>query len=697
MRSSESYSCIHHSFEYRVRMNPNKVCLSFKNKSLTYSQANQRANLLAQEIIKQGVANDDLIGLCAERGFELIIGILAILKCACAYVPIDPKYPKERRGYLIKDSGIKLLLVDNASEELVENEVVNKIIIPNNCPNTAVENPDLIVGKTNLAYVIYTSGTTGQPKGVLVEHHNVLRLFHETNHWFSFSNNDIWTLFHSVCFDFSVWELWGALLFGGTLVIVPYAVTRKPEQFYNLVCEEKITVLNQTPSAFRGFIAANGKNINQHELSLRYVIFGGESLDVNMLKGWFNQYGNSVELINMYGITETTVHVTYKKISSDFVHTTTSNSIGKPIPDLKLFLLDQQKNLLTKGEVGEIYIAGEGLARGYLNRPALNAERFLAIPHLDEGRFYRTGDLALEDTSGDFIYKGRVDNQIKLNGFRIEPEEIENLVKSKSNVLDAIILVKHFDEGDKQLISFVLTSQEDLKTLSDELNVFFKNTLPIHMRPYKNIVLNEFPITANGKIDKKALLASIENLESNNKHSLKAISQTIESVWKSALETSEYDYDDDFFDLGGSSLALVRMLSTISDVFNIQLEMSAFFDGMTLASLIKEVEKNKNIKTIHPSNNGTKENIKKIITDIWNETVEVDEVDENDDFFDLGGSSLALVRMMSAIDNRFNITLEMKDFLDGITLGLLIENVEKKTKMNIEFRADSRADYYISN
>jgi amino acid adenylation domain-containing protein/FkbM family methyltransferase len=317
-------------------------------------------------------------------------------------------------------------------------------------------------GGNNLAYVIYTSGSTGMPKGVIVQHKNVVRLFASTQSWYHFNANDVWTNFHSIAFDFSVWEIWGALLHGGRLIVVPYAVSRSPEIFYELLSQAQVTVLNQTPGAFRQLMQVEEFSGILPPLSLRLVIFGGETLELSSLKHWFEQHGDQFpQLVNMYGITETTVHVTYQPLTIADLHGKGSK-IGRPIPDLQVYLLDRHLQPVPIGILGEMYIGGAGLARGYLNRPELTAERFVTNPfnNQPEERLYKTGDLARYLPNGDIEYLGRIDHQVKIRGFRIELGEIEAALTQHHAIREAIVIVRQDDPENKRLVAYITPDRD---------------------------------------------------------------------------------------------------------------------------------------------------------------------------------------------------------------------------------------------
>ncbi|MFD9789949.1 amino acid adenylation domain-containing protein [Streptomyces sp. NPDC059070] len=455
---------LHERFEEAVAATPDAVALSYGAGSLTYRELNARANRLARHLRELGVGPDVLVALCLPRSEHIVIGLLAVLKAGGAYVPLDPASPVDRLGHLLTDSAPRALLVDGPLPEGLRAPEVPVVDVRADAhlwadrPDTDLPVATTGLTPAHLAYVIYTSGSTGTPKGVMVEHRNATRLFTATEPWFGFGRDDVWTLFHSFAFDFSVWEIWGALLHGGRLVIVEQATTRSPKDFYALLCAEGVTVLNQTPSAFRQLIAAQGESPAAHRL--RTVVFGGEALDVAALKPWLARPANrDTRLVNMYGITETTVHVTYRPLTGADADLAVS-PIGERIPDLRTYVLDRHGRPAPVGAVGELYVGGAGVARGYLNRPGLTAERFLADPFCPEpdARMYRTGDLARVLPDGTLEYLGRNDDQVKVRGFRIELGEIEAKLLAHPGVEDARVVVREYGEGDRRLVSYVVPS-----------------------------------------------------------------------------------------------------------------------------------------------------------------------------------------------------------------------------------------------
>ena len=449
--------CVHALFEEQAARNPDAIAVVFENEEVSYGQINARANRLAHRLRKLGVGPEILIGLFVERSVDVVVGLLAILKAGGAYVPLDPEYPADRLAFMADDADLKVLLCHEATRERLPKSAASVLDMTAEAEDIAKEslnNPKPLAEPNNLAYIIYTSGSTGKPKGVCVEHRNVARLFKATEETYRFDSNDVWTLFHSHAFDFSVWEIWGALLHGGSLVVVPYMTTRSPALFYDLLVNTGVTVLNQTPSAFYQLIEHEAMlpSDTSEDLALRWVIFGGEVLTPARLKPWFERHSDSgPTLVNMYGITETTVHVTLNPLKPSDAEGTSSN-IGVPIADLQTYILDKCQQLVPVGIPGELYVGGAGVARGYLNRPELTDERFIANPFSDEpkARLYRTGDLCRWLSDGNIEYLGRVDTQVKIRGFRIESGEVENALLSHVNVQEAV--VDAWGEGEKKTI-----------------------------------------------------------------------------------------------------------------------------------------------------------------------------------------------------------------------------------------------------
>jgi amino acid adenylation domain-containing protein len=429
-------------FERQVVRDATAVAVVSGGQKLTYGQLNEQANRVARYLQSLGLGAESRVGLLVERSLEMVVGLLGIVKAGAAYVPLDPSYPAERLQYMVADAGVALVLVGESSSA----EGVRAVKL-SECWSEPAENVKCGASGQSVAYVIYTSGSTGRPKGVMVTHDNVTRLFAAVQGEFQFTERDVWTMFHSYAFDFSVWELWGALLYGGKLVVVPYLVSRSPGEFWQLLETERVTVLSQTPSAFTALmrVAAEAGGNEQ----LRAVVFGGEALDYASLRGWVRERGvERPALVNMYGITETTVHVTYHRITEAEVQAPRGSLIGKPIGDLQCYLLDEWLEPVPVGVGGEIYVGGAGLARGYEGNPGLTAERFVPNPFSAKpgARLYKSGDLARHLPDGNLEYAGRRDAQEKIRGFRVEPGEVEAILGRHDSVKECAVVIMSLTE-----------------------------------------------------------------------------------------------------------------------------------------------------------------------------------------------------------------------------------------------------------
>ncbi len=560
-------------FEEQVAMTPDHVALSFEGIRMSYKELNGKANQLGNYLRGHyRIQTDELVGIKLDRSEWMIIAILGVLKSGGAYVPIDPEYPQERIDYIISDSQCRVMIDQDEINRFRENEAA-----------FGDENPEPVNSPHDLAYVIYTSGTTGRPKGTLIEHKNIVRLFKTGKPLFDFDDRDIWTLFHSYCFDFSVWEMFGALLFGGKLVIIPSMTARDPLAFLQLLIREGVTVLNQTPSSFYNVIKKDSE-ASPAAMRLRYAIFGGEALSPGKLHNWRKRYPGT-KLINMYGITETTVHVTYKEIGEEEIGKNISN-IGRPIPTLSCYVLDKNRNLVPVGVPGEMYVGGEGVARGYLNRAELTAERFIASPFRPGERLYRSGDLVKILESGELEYIGRTDEQVKIRGYRIELSEVERALESNPDVSSAVVLAKANGEGGMELVAY-LTAKEALSVADLRYNL--GRLLPAYMLPSHYVQMDSLPLTPNGKVDKRSLPepaaigmdTGVRYVAPQNTTEEKCV-----EVWQEVLGKSNIGVRDNFFELGGDSIKVLRMLALLRKVTNLDISISDIYKNNTIATLL---------------------------------------------------------------------------------------------------------------
>jgi len=618
-------TCLHHLFEAQVERTPDAEALVFENERLTYRELNRRANQVAHRLRALGVGPETLVGLCVNRSLEMVVGILGILKSGGAYVPLDPTYPQERLTFMLEDTRASVVLTQQSlaanlppnSAEILYLDAPDVQLMPSDA--TANENPVSGVKPENLAYIIYTSGSTGKPKGVLVTHANVVRLFKATESWFHFGPEDVWTLFHSHAFDFSVWEIWGALFYGGRLVIVPYEVSRSPKEFYRLLVRERVTVLNQTPSAFQQLIQAEETGGPEDNLALRLVIFGGEVLELQSLKPWIKRHGDTnPQLVNMYGITETTVHVTYRPIAAEDVQSGRGSVIGVPIPDLQVYVLDRYLHPVPIGVAGELYVGGAGLARGYLNRPELTEERFILNPfsNMPGARLYKTGDVARYLLNRDLEYLGRADQQVQIRGFRVEPGEIEAVLTEHNAVGQTVVIVREDQAGDQRLVAYFVSASHDAVTVI-ELRKHLRTKLPEYMIPQHFVELDALPLTPSGKVDRRALPAPQEDRQTEETYVApqNEVEKVVARIWEELLRVKNIGIHDSFFELGGNSLLLVRMLHKLQESFAKELSIVEMFRHPTIETLAKfltqKQKKARSFATTHDIVKKQKESLKR--------------------------------------------------------------------------------------
>ncbi|WP_197270633.1 non-ribosomal peptide synthase/polyketide synthase, partial [Paenibacillus alvei] len=576
---------IHRLFEEQVERTPDAIAVTAANGILTYRELNERANRLAWTLRTEGVNADKLVGIMAERTTDMLVGLLAILKAGGAYVPIDPEYPSDRIGYMLIDSGADILLLPQHLQEQVDFAGKVMFLDDEQAYGGDISNPAPVNKPSDLAYVIYTSGTTGKPKGTLIEHKNVVRLLFNSKNRFDFRSSDTWTLFHSFCFDFSVWEMYGALLYGGKLVVVPQLTAKNPAKFLELLAEEQVTVLNQTPTYFYQLMRealADGSP----KLNIRMVIFGGEALSPQLLKDWRTKYPRT-KLINMYGITETTVHVTYKEITETEIDQARSN-IGFPIPTLRIYILDTNRQCVPVGVAGEMYVAGEGLARGYLNRPELTADRFVDNPFEPGGKMYKTGDLAKWLSDGNIEYLGRIDHQVKIRGYRIELGEVEAQITKIESIREAIVIAREENGGEKLLCAYFVA---DRQLTVGELRSELAQELPAYMIPSYFVQLERMPLTSNGKVDRKALPAPEGSINIGTEYVAPRtpLEASLARMWEQLLGLERVGVNDNFFELGGHSLRATALVNKVHQELNIHLPLRDVFRYPTIGELAAAV------------------------------------------------------------------------------------------------------------
>ncbi|MDF3308995.1 amino acid adenylation domain-containing protein [Rhodococcus sp. T2V] len=565
------------AFLAQVRTHPDRVAVN----DLTYRELSERAAALARRLRSAGAGRGTVVAVSLPRGTDLIVAVLAILRSGATYLPIDPSSPAERARFILRDAQPTLGI---GSADLLG----DLPRVEEGAPESGGGELDDPVRADDIAYIIYTSGSTGVPKGVPIPHRNVLRLFEVSREWFTFTEDDCWPLLHSYAFDFSVWEIWGALLHGGRLVTVDETTLTSPADLAALLVDESVTVLNQTPSAFGHLVDALARADSFDRLRLRYVVFGGEALDPAVLRAWFAASGPAAEttLVNMYGITETTVHVTATKVTgADVV------DIGAPLGDLCTYVLGPGLRPVPPGVTGEIYVSGPGLSPGYLGRPDLTSARFVADPFASSGtRMYRTGDLARYDATGTLHYHGRIDDQIQLRGYRVELGEITAAMTAVPDVQAAVATVHEQAGGDQRIVGYVVPRPGSTPdTVEEDVRAHLVRTLPGYMTPSALVMLDRLPLTHNGKVDKDALPAP-RWLGRAGDTARTDIEARILPLFTSILGAEEVGVHDDFFALGGNSLLAAALVSAITAELGVPLRVATVFENPTVAAVAAQLE-----------------------------------------------------------------------------------------------------------
>ncbi len=565
------------------------VALTLGDSSHTYAALDRASARIAAALGRHRAGA--IVAICLERTPDTIAAMLGVLRTGAAYLPLDPGYPPARLAETIADAAPVAVITTRGLAARLRHIsapilLLEELLLCEGEPEAAEISPE------DPAYVIYTSGSTGRPKGVVVSHRNLLRLIDRTEPCFRFSPDDVWTMFHSFAFDFSVWEIWGCLLTGGRLVLVPFGVSRAPDEFHALLVRERVTVLNQTPSAFVLLDQEDARN-PLHRLHLRLVIFGGEPLAPASLRAWFARLGSRApQMVNMYGITETTIHATLRRLTAADARDEHESVIGEPISDLHLHLLDGRLQPVPDGEEGEIFIGGAGVAAGYLNRPELTAERFLRLPAAEgHARVYRSGDLARRRPDGELVYLGRRDSQVQISGFRIELGEIESVMLSHPAIVQACVLA-HTEWGSSPRLAAYFVCRVGLEPGNREISEFLAARLPAQMLPAFYQRLAVFPLTPNGKLDRSALPAPSAGSHLPDRRSLAAAStleELVASIWRVVLKADSVALDDHFLDIGGTSLLLIAVRTGIQEQLDRQIPVAWMFEYTTVRSLARKL------------------------------------------------------------------------------------------------------------
>ncbi|MBW4592861.1 MAG: amino acid adenylation domain-containing protein [Brasilonema angustatum HA4187-MV1] len=594
--------CIHQLFEAQVDKTPDNIAVVFNEQKLTYQELNHRANQIAHYLQSLGVGTEVLVGICVERSLEMVVGMLGILKAGGAYVPLDPTYPKERLSFMLSDSQVPVLLTQEKFVTGFTESAVKTVCLDTDWESInhqSQENLTSDVTAENLAYVIYTSGSTGTPKGVAVPHRAVNRLVCNTN-YVQLDKSDACggklriAQASNASFDAATFEIWGSLLHGARLVIIPQNVVLSPRDFAACIREQKISVLFLTTALFNQLASI----VPQAFKNLRHLLFGGEAVDPKSVQAVLKNEPPQ-RLLHVYGPTESTTFSCWYLVE-DVPEGATNLPIGRPISNTQIYILNCKLQPVSVGTAGELYIGGDGLARGYLNRPDLTKEKFIPNP-FGNSKLYKTGDLARYLPDGNIEFLGRVDNQVKIRGFRIELGEIEALLSQHSDVQQAVVIAREDIPGDKRLVAYIVLNHK-LEANTTTLKCFLEEKLPNYMVPAVFMILDFFPLTPNGKVDRRHLPApdrSRPDLEETFVAPRNPIEEKLAIIWAELLGLEQIGVNDNFFDLGGHSLIATQILSRVREVFRVELSFHQIFANPTiesLAQLIAEGDKEKQLQ-----------------------------------------------------------------------------------------------------
>ncbi|MGF0327427.1 amino acid adenylation domain-containing protein [Gordonia hongkongensis] len=581
-------------FARAARTHADRPAVTDTTSTLDYREIDERSAAVAAALRARGVSTGDLVAVATSRGVDLVSSILGVLRSGAGYLPLDTTNPVDRLRFIVSDAAPSAVIIDDTTADFeLWSQLGTTPVVPvaQLIAEGAAATPEpepVAVHPDSRAYVIYTSGSTGRPKGVEVTHRDVVTLMDTAADDFDIDETDVWTMFHSYAFDFSVWELWGPLLTGGRLVLVDRDLARAPEEFLDLLARERVTVLSQTPSAF--YQLAETRRRHDTPLSLRYIVFGGEALSFEQVRRWFDDHPDeTTTLVNMYGITETTVHVSFRPLDPHSVAADDASFIGRPLSSLAIHVLDDRLRPVPEGVVGEMYVTGGQLAQGYLKRAGLSSTRFVASPYGEPGtRMYRTGDLARR-VGDDIEYLGRGDAQVQLRGYRIEFGEIEAALLAVPGVSAAAARVVDIPGRGEQLIGYLVRDADDAVDAT-EVRRIAGRAVPSYMVPDQIIDVETLPLTANGKLDRDALpvpdsATVVEEIVAPTGPQETAVAQ----VFAEVLGVDEIGVTTSFFDLGGNSLSATRLASRVADALGTEVSVRDVFEAPSVRDLVEAV------------------------------------------------------------------------------------------------------------
>ncbi|KZN34208.1 hypothetical protein N480_21635 [Pseudoalteromonas luteoviolacea S2607] len=583
--------CVHEFFEQKVRETPSVAAIVFDGQSMSYAELNTKSNQLANYLLnEQSVKPDTLVGVCMHRSFEMVISVLGILKAGAAYVPLDPSYPEERLAYMVEDAQLSVVLADETGANALASTNTTLVVKLNNFASDIthflskysevdIAKSTIALSSDNLAYVIYTSGSTGKPKGVMVEHKTVANFINSMCKTLSVSHRDKVLAQTSINFDIHVLELYMTLSVGATMVVASDQERRDPTKLVQLIATNEISVIQATPSLWKALFDYGWSCQTQMKL-----LCGGEALSIDLLETFHERCPNS-QTFNMYGPTETTVWSAVALLNSSNCH------LGKAIHNTQLYILDDSKRLLPKGSLGELYIGGEGLARGYLHRPEMTVERFIDNPYYNACRsnsslkLYKTGDLVRYSIDGNLEFVGRADDQVKIRGFRVELGEIENALTTLPDINSAIVTALTV-AGSQQLVAYLKMNEASKREmLIENAKISLAERLPDYMVPSLMMIIEDWPLTPNGKIDKKSLPRPENDILHSEYTELTTVTEKeLVKIWASllGLEATKIGATTNFFNLGGHSLMVNQALQRIKESFEVELQLADLFVAVTI-------------------------------------------------------------------------------------------------------------------
>jgi amino acid adenylation domain-containing protein/thioester reductase-like protein len=590
MSSVQSHNLIHRLLENQALKNPEAVAITFQDQQLTYQELNQKSNQVAHYLVTLGVKPETFVGVCVERSLEMMIILLGVLKAGGAYVPLDPSYPSDRIAFMIEDSALPILITEQAQLANLPQHSAHVVVMESDWEEIERHSLEQVISSVttdNLAYTIYTSGSTGKPKGVQVMHRSAVNLYKSMSQSPGLTAQDTLVAISSICFDMSVLELFLPLSVGARIALLSREVAADGVRLAQEMTAAGVTMMQATPATWRLLLATGWQGNSQLK-----ILCGGEAMSVSLAEQLLSRCDS---LWNMYGPTETTVWSTLYQIksSNDAVF------VGHPIANTQIYLIDQKcrrkgdvLKQIVVGQSGEIYIGGDGLARGYLNRLEMTEDRFVPDPfsNIPSARLYKTGDLARMLPDGNMQFIGRADNQVKIRGYRVELGDIEAAINKHPEVKEAVVITREDNMGEKRLVAYVIFSNS-LDLLS-ALRVYLKEQLPEYMVPASFVVMDSFPLTPNGKVDRRALPAPSSDrpdLDEEFVPPSNPIEEQLAKIWSQGLEISLIGINDNFFDLGGHSLLVAQMMTQVSETFQVVLPLSCLFKSPTIAGLARSI------------------------------------------------------------------------------------------------------------